>query len=403
MSETKKVSKYAWVIVILGFLVAFSGSYPQYQLSPLAYLIIPDLGLSNSQFSSLFTAPMIPGILLSLFSGVLCDKIGPKFAVGIAAVIASAGLIFRVGSNSYMSLVICMVLSGIVATFFNSNAAKFLGNWFGPQKLGMVIGISMAGSTAAMAVGMGTTAMFPSIRSAFIVAAVLSVAVTVLWFIFMKNRPSGSGQSDKETLALEQPSVGSCLKVIIKSKNVWLTALCLLCVMGSSVSLSSFLPLALNVERGISATTSGIITAVITLGNFIGTVTGPMIGAKVGRMKPYIATCAIIAALGTAFAWLAPQGALMIIAMFITGFATSAIIPTLISLPFLFPEIGPRYAGTAGGFVATIQLIGAVVIPTYIVSAIAGTNYFLLFIMAGISAGITCLFALGLPEMFKKQ
>lgn len=400
MSNIKQYSKYAWVIVILGFLVAFSGSYPQYQLSALAYRIIPELGLSTSQFSGLFTGAMIPGVLLSIISGVLCDKYGAKKAIGVSAIIASAGLILRVGSDNYSTLLICMILSGVVATFLNSNVAKLLGNWFRPEQIGKAIGITLAGATAAMAIGMGTTAMFPSIKSAYIFAAVLSVIVTLGWFLFMKNKPQGGG---KEQISYEQPSVSSCLKVIIKSKNVWLTALCLLCLMGSSVTLSSFAALALNVDRGINATSAGLITSFITFGNFAGTIVGPFIGAKVGRMKPYIIVCSIVAAIGTAFAWLAPAGALLIIALFITGFATSAMIPTLISLPFLFPEVGPKYAGTAGGFVATIMLIGAVVIPTYIIAPIGGTNYTLLFILAGVCAIITGLIVLGLPDMFRRE
>lgn len=68
-----------------------SGNYPQYQMSPLAYKIIPALGLTNSQFSTIFSAAMIPGILFSIMAGMLCDRFGAKRLITVGLVIGSAG------------------------------------------------------------------------------------------------------------------------------------------------------------------------------------------------------------------------------------------------------------------------------------------------------------------------
>ena len=77
--------------------------------------------------------------------------------------------------------------------------------------------------------------------------------------------------------------------------------------------------------------------------------------------------------------------------------------PTFMSFPALLPEIGPKYAGTATGIIATLELIGAVVIPTYIITPLAGTNFKLYFFMAGATMIICAFVILLLPELLKKE
>ena len=69
------------------------------------------------------------------------------------------------------------------------------------------------------------------------------------------------------------------------------------------------------------------------------------------------------------------------------------IIPTLLALPVQFAAIGPKYAGTAGGVVGTIQLLGAVVVPNYILTPIAGDNFIVLFLVSGICMPISGMFS----------
>lgn len=61
-SRRKRYASMALAAICIGYLAP---NYAQYQLSPLATSLIEELSISASQFSSLFTAPMIPAILLS--------------------------------------------------------------------------------------------------------------------------------------------------------------------------------------------------------------------------------------------------------------------------------------------------------------------------------------------------
>jgi NNP family nitrate/nitrite transporter-like MFS transporter len=162
------------------------------------------------------------------------------------------------------------------------------------------------------------------------------------------------------------------------------------------------LPTALG-QRGIDPVTSGAYAAAVTIGNLIGCLSAPILTVKIGKIKPVMIVFAGVSVAGAAFGWTAPPGILLGACLFVTGVAMGGLMPLLMSIPVQLPEIGPVYAGTAGGFTGTLQLLGAVVIPTYIAAPIAGSNMNLFFLLGG--ACMTLVFALVfvLPELGGKN
>lgn len=396
----KKTQRYGYVIVGLIFLFNFAANYPQYQLSPLAYLLMPQLDLSAAQFSQLFSSAMIPGILLGIISGLLCDRFGTKKCITIAGILSAIGIVGRIFAPSFAIMFLCMLLIGVIASFVNSNLAKIIGTWFPPEKISIMVGIGMAGSTCSMAVAMGTTAMLPGVKFAFTAAAVFMIAVLLLWIFFMKENPKGTQGEEKEAPAV---SVKECILKLIKVRHIWVIGLAIGMVLAGSMCLSTFLPSALQSVRGFSAEAAGGLSSVITFGSLAGTILGPILCAKIGKMKPYLIVSSVITALGFGAAWLAPEGIAMMLALFCTGFISSSVITLLYSVPVMLPQVGVAYAGTAGGIVATIQLICGVGIPSYVLTPLIGSNFTLLFIVGGALSLIAALLILTLPEVYKSQ
>jgi NNP family nitrate/nitrite transporter-like MFS transporter len=116
-------------------------------------------------------------------------------------------------------------------------------------------------------------------------------------------------------------------------------------------------------------------------------------------MKPYLIIVGILGAAGTFWCWQLPIGPFMVIAMIVAGFLQSALIPMFLSLPMLLPEIGPRYAGSAGGIISTLQVIGAVVLPTFVITPLAGPNATILFGLEAICLALIAIPVLFLPEL----
>lgn len=130
-----------WLVFTIMCLAYMPGSYAQYQLSVYASELIQSFGLTTSQFSSLFTAPMIVAIFLSFVGGMISDKVGSKKVINISFVIAGIGMIGRVFANSYMPFFLCMALTGFSNMFVNINASKITASWFEQEKLGILMGI----------------------------------------------------------------------------------------------------------------------------------------------------------------------------------------------------------------------------------------------------------------------
>ena len=387
----EKKNKGTLIAAIL-FLGMLAGNYFQYQLSPIAGRIIAEYGLTEPQFSRVFTAPMVSAVLLSIVAGVLTDKLGVKKVVGVALAIAAAGLCGRIFASGYTSLFVTMFCAGIGTTFLNVNTSKILAAYFPPEKLSGMVGIVILGSTIGMSFATATTAAFPSTRLAFIVAAVISVLAFAAWVFGMESSKRDNAGTDAGGNLIED------IKTVMKCRAIWLIGVCLMCVLGCNTALSSFIPVALQ-SKGISEASSGIAVTGLMIGSLLGTIIGPQVVQKMSIKRPAIIVLGLLAAVTATFAWRSTSIALVFILLLFAGFGMGSLLPLFMSMPVKLPEIGFRYAGTAGGVVSTIELIGAVAIPSYIITPIAAGNYNTYFLMTGAVMVIMAIVALFLPEV----
>lgn len=379
-------SPYRWVILLLMGFLTFGGNVAQFQVAAFAYQIIPQYGLTASQYASILNAPMFAAVFLSLIGGALSDRFGVKNVIAVALVFSLIGAYYRAYTDTYLELLISMFLMGIYQSMLGTNAAKILGLWFPKKETGVAMGIffflSMAGNT----VGLALSAFFPSIYSAFMSAAVFITILTVLWIILAKNQPRN---------AVVQPAMPftQYLSVAAKSKNVWIGGFAVMLYMGASMSFLSFLPTALNSAYGISPQAAGIMSSVYSLGTMFGGVSGPVLVEKVGKLKPVLILLIFSGAILSYLSWAFP-GAVMWFTLFVTGLLIGGVVPNILALPLRLKEIGPVYAGSAGGIIGTLQMTGAFVLPTFFVGTIGGTNYNLTFILT------SALYLAAIPLLF---
>ena len=386
------------------FVLIFVPNYAQYQLSPIAFRIIPEFGMDAVQFSALFSAAMITGIVLSPIAGILCDKFGTKRMIGIAATLTMVALIVRVFVHDYAPFFFCMLCAGVTATFVNSNVSKIMGSWFTGQRIGVAVGIGVAGSVFAMVVGMSTTILFPSTQVVFVFTAVLAVLAVALWWLGFREKPAEEAESG-ETVEREMgsqapaaPPLLECIKTAVRSRNIWILGLGLAMNMAATMAIMTFMPQALVAVRGFDEVGAGAITSIVTVGSFVGSIAVPVIVTRFNDSRPLLAMFSVVASMGTAFAWLLPEGMLMTLGLFLTGFCTSGVMSALVSLPVRLPEIGPVFAGTAGGVAASMQLAGAVVIPTFILTPLFGDNFTMFYLVAGALCAIMAACCMLLPR-----
>lgn len=378
MNHSKKGGVIAFFTVLI-IAAMFMANYGNYQLAAIPGKIYEAYNLTDAQFSSLMTGPMLPSIFLSIIIGILVDKFGVKNIVSICLIISLAGFILRVFVTSYSGMLIAMALTGFAGMVLNANISKIAASVYPPEKIGTMVGIFMAASTGSMAVAYGTTAMIPSVEIAFWIAAGLSIAVTVIWILFVKE----SYFVREDAPAMPSAPVGEALAASFKSVNIWILGISLMFMMGGAMIVANFQVGALVALKGYEEAYAGSFATVLMIGSLLGSIFVPVAASKTGKYTGiFVLIITVIA--GVCCIGIINLSAVGIyVASFLNGFLRSGTIALCMSLPVMFKEIGPKYAGTAGGLTVTLELLGAVIIPTYIVVPLAGAGNFQGYFMYG--------------------
>lgn len=368
MKNRKNIVLY---ITVLTFLGMFIGNYGNYQLAAVPGSVYEAYSLTDVQFSSIMTAPMFPSIFLSIIIGILVDRMGISKLVGICYTIASVGFVLRLFANNYITMFIAMALTGIGCMILNSNLAKIVSALYPREKIGTVVGILMAGSTASMAVAFGTTAFFPTLELAFWVAAIASIVITLGWLLVVREKHFKSA----DVPAMPTVPVKEAVSVCLKSRNIWLAGIALMMMLGGATVISNFQVTALTSLRNYSEAFAGTFGTVLMVGSIVGSIFVPVALGKSPRHAPLMLLIFGLISAGTMVVMvLTESAALNYVCCFLNGGLRSGFIAAMMSLPVLFKEVGPKYAGTGGGLMVTLELIGAVLIPTYVVVPLGSGN-----------------------------
>jgi MFS family permease len=389
----KQGSTYAWVMLIVCSLTGFFCCYGQFVVAARAFEIIPALKLTIVQFTLILSAPMFISIILGIPDGAWADKYGVKNVIMVMLVISFVGLSFRYLSHGFWSYFILMFLSGAAVCAINSNIGKVVGEWLPPKQVNTGLGIYYFIERMGMCAALATGAMFATAKSAYIWSGILLLICGAILLAFYKNNEAVENLPDM--------SMTKHIGKAAKSGYVWLAGVCCFLWWGGFMVYSGNAANGLHAVRGIDPVKAGLMVSVFFLANGIGSLITPFISDWVGLMKPFMWPTAILGAIAMYFSWFAPTGVLVL--MFVlAGLFTGANLPYYMSYPVLLPEIGIDSAGSAGGIIATLMLLGAVVVPSFIVAPLVGMNFGGLLI-----AGAVCFVLLGvcaalLPEYGQK-
>ncbi len=395
MSSNSKpqTSSYSWVLLAIVGLAGAISVYAQLAVAARAFEIIPSLKLGAAQFALIVSAPMFPSIFLCFPVGTLADRFGVKIVVTIGMIIAIVGTIFRYLTPTFTSYFILMALTGSGVMCINSNVGKIVGAWFSQEHSGKALGIYYAVIRIGMFIGLATGAMFPTAKASYIFEGILMVIATILWMLFAKNSPEGIQVVSTEPISKH-------IGVAVRSKNVWLAGIGALFYWGGFMAFNGNLANGLNVVHKIDPVTAGWIASMLLLGNTFGNLLGPVWSDKMGRVKPFL-QLGLIGCLILLFGWNAPTMWLWPV-LFIGGFVFGLTLPFFMVYPVLLPDIGVESAGSAGGLIAALMIVGAVCVPSFLIAPFVGLDFNKIFIMGTLCLLIVSILSAFLPEVGAK-
>jgi NNP family nitrate/nitrite transporter-like MFS transporter len=285
------------------------------------------------------------------------------------------------------------MLTGVGYTILNGNLSKIVASLYPMEKVSKIVGIMMAGSTGAMAVAYATTAYFPNLTVAFWVTAIYNVVLVVAWAILvrekyfhMQEEDNGADSQSKE----ESVPIMESIKVCLKSVNVWIMGIALMTMLGGATVISNFQVKYLVNVREFDEALAGTFGTVLMIGSILGSMLIPIVMDKFKKPAVFLGIIGLIAAVCTFGMVMLPTAGIYV-ASFVNGFTRSGIIAVLLSYPVRFSDIGPKFAGTAGGVASTLEFIGAVVLPTYVVIPVTGGNITAYFYVAALLIAIAAV------------
>lgn len=378
-------SYYKWVMLALFASMNFVINFCQFQPSYFAQDIMDTYGVTSQGYTLMTAFPMAVGLFLAVVTGRIADRFGLRKTVFIALAVSAVGCVARAYCSSYVLLLLMSMLIGVAATFCSANLAKMAMLWFPPNQVGMVIGIVTASASAGLAVAQGVMGfLFDDFYTAFFWGGIVMAVVWVFWGIFARDKamPQGSEAPGAELSDGEESADGKAegsgegrLKDVVKSRGLWLAGMGLACYNGFSTTICSLIIVALVATWGTVSETAGIMASLFTIGEAIGAVVVPTWIVHVKKAKGVCIALPIGAVSLMLIAWYLNIDAVRLIAFPISGFLLGGIYPICMSYPSILPEIDDRNSGAAGGLLTSISLIGGIVVPSFIVTPIAGTNY----------------------------
>ena len=148
-----------------------------------------------------------PGIIMGFIGGNIVDKIGARYG-GLFPLIAFTVVTVGIGlSSTYLEIASAIIIFGVFESFTNTVVYKLTGNWFGKHERGLGAGVTNSASPfftfLAPAVAIPLLLFFHNnFHDVFLLFAIFSIPLIILWIIFIYDRPEQSKLITMEELQI---------------------------------------------------------------------------------------------------------------------------------------------------------------------------------------------------------
>lgn len=356
--------RYRWIILGVLWITYIVVFLNRLSVGPLGPFLKEDLSLNSAQVGLVMSAASF-GYMLTMFPvGWMVDRIGARWPMVTGEWIAGASMIGMFFVPSYAWLLGFMFATGMGCGFLMPSTTQGVIVWFPLKERATVMGLKQTGVNIG---GIVTAATLPVValalgwRYGFLFLGIL--AITIGFAALMLYREPSTTATTADTA--RSPGSTVSLIEILKSREIWLLALCGLCLAWVEMAMIAHLVLYLT-----EALVFGVVAAggLLALTEASGAIARPIAGFVSdrgfgGKRRPVFMLmasttsimCAVIGLAGPYLSWgLYP--ALLILGMGSISFGG-------IWLTMLAEFGGHRGAGRAVGLGGIITLAGSTLGP----------------------------------------
>ncbi|MDR0484565.1 MAG: MFS transporter [Alphaproteobacteria bacterium] len=204
-------------------LVAFINMVGFGMIFPLLPLFKIEFLLTDLQVGYIASIFAVFGLFGTLFFGIMCDKYGRKYTLGIASVLSGIVYILTGYAESYLELLIFRGLSGFLTSCFvicfvivsdistKENKFRYMGIMGASFSLGIIFGPSIGGMLA----GNSNNINEISLNLPFLVSGIISLGAGILALLFIKESLSA-----EERKLEKKANILNSLKELYSSKTM---------------------------------------------------------------------------------------------------------------------------------------------------------------------------------------
>ena len=363
-----------WVLVVFMYLVALSQLYwlnfAAVETFIESYLKIPP---SDAMWLTLvFPATMI---IFTMPVGIVIDKIGFKWGVGIGALFTGVGALMRViDPGSFLLLLIGQTVISLGQPFILNGTTKLATVWFAPKEEGTAIGMASLAQFIGMMVALGLTPAivessgFTTMLWIFGIAGILGT----LFMAFVPKQPKTPARAvDQDQSAVGWRSIGT----ILKDRNFMLLGFIAFAGIGAFNGLALWVEKILHEMHGIAMVDAGAISGVMIISATIGCFVIPLISDKIRKRRIFIFIATLVAPACLTFMIFAPDYTANLINGILIGFLWLSALPIILTMSA--DITGPKYAGISAGWLFFLGNIAALVLGAAVESLRGLTGSFI--------------------------
>jgi MFS family permease len=293
-------------------------------------------------------------VLLSMPAGMVIDKKGFKYGVGIGALFTGVFAMLRlVNTDSFTVLLISQIGIAIGQPFVLNGVTKLVVTWFPQKEEATAVGLGSLALLVGMMVGLGATpalVQFLGFETMLLIYGALGVLGILLFFSLVKAQPA----TPPREIEVQQEITGwQGIKHILKMRNFVILGFIALVGIGVFNGLATWLEKILNELHQIPMTDAGIISAILVLSGILGCIIIPLVSDKIMRSKPFLLLASAIGTVSIIALMVSKGYALNMVNAIFLGFFLISALPIMLTMS---AEItGARFAGISVGY---LQLLG---------------------------------------------
>ncbi|WP_442602213.1 MFS transporter [Paenibacillus sp. KN14-4R] len=233
-------------------------------------------------------------VLLSVHAGIVIDRRGYRFAVGVGGILMAVFACVRVMDFNFYWLLVGQIGIAIGQPYVVNGITKLVTDWFPRNKQAMATGVGTMGMFIGMALALAGTPLLvgaTNLQLTLLIFAAITVFFTALFWVFVHPNPKGS-----EDQLHAAASVGGWrgMLPLLRDRQLLLICVIAFAALGFFNGLTSWLEPILAPFR-VSSEEAGWIGGAFIIGGILGAGVIPSISDKMGKQRPFLQLCCITA------------------------------------------------------------------------------------------------------------